>query len=360
MKFFGVDKHVACVNEFRWIANKFGHTYQDMCMSGHVLVLGMRLGIVREIDGDAWCNMYREKLWEVFADKYGKLIEKFDAVVCGYPPLFAWLYKNIDVPVIINIPIRYEHGVDGHAEGWAAWNEYLREGIDGGKIYMVANNEYDKRYAEAFLCRPVRYIPAVCEYTGMTYNPLFPYSLYYAGSNTKIDGDLIRRKTDTLSAGHSYQRVAEYRSATWFPYNVSIMSTYEQYAAGMPMNFPTRRYAVALHREGMCYDQYCYNEQNHEEPRSLVEGVFPHGHDPNNYKDDAAFDYWIQHADAYNGRLDGITLFDSLDELNNLLNAPRHAVMQQSLTIRNNHDKIRAQAIAGWSKLFDEIRSNHA
>lgn len=355
MRFFGIDKHVGCVNEHRWIANKFGHTYQDMCMSSHVYYMGMRLGTVTELDGDAWCNMYQERIWDTFADKYGKLIEKFDAVICGYPPLFAWLYKNIDVPVIVNIPIRYEHGVDGNAERWQAWNEYLREGVDAGKVFLVANNLYDKKYAEAFLCREVQYIPALCEYTGATYNPLFPFGLYYSGSEAKIDGELIRRKHDVLGAGHAWQRVAEYRSITWLPYNVSIMSIYEQYAAGVPLNFPTKRFAIELHHDKAAFDQYCWPEQHGEEPRSLVDGVFPHGHDPNNYRDDAALDHWLQYADMYNGRLDGATFFDNLEQLNALLLVPRHAVMQQSLTIRQNYDKVKYQALDGWAKLFDRV-----
>ena len=343
----------------RWVANKFGHTYHDMLLSAHALYMGMRLGKVDMLDainGDAWCNMYQERLWEQFATKYGKLMEKFDAVVCGYPPLFAWLYKDIDVPVIVNIPIRYEHGVDGNAERWQAWNEYLREGVDAGKIFLIANNLYDKVYAESFIGRPVRYIPVMAEYTGATYNPLFPHSIYYSIGDTKISGPLIIKKTDALPAGHSWQRVAEFRSVTWLPYNVSIMSTYEQYAAGIPMNFPTKRLAIEMHKQGHAYTQNSWAEQYSTESRSLVEPAAPHAHDPNNYKSDEALEYWLQYADAYNGRLDGITLFDSVEELNSLLMAPTHALNNQSTTIRGHHDETKAHSIREWAKLFDEVK----
>ena len=118
MKFLAIDKHVAVIPDVRHTLNKLGHTVNHICLSGHCDLVGIYRSSIDELNGDNWCNVLTQKKCDEFWDKYKSVLDKYDGFICGYPPSFSMLYAKSNKPIIIYIPIRYEHGFDNNKEGF--------------------------------------------------------------------------------------------------------------------------------------------------------------------------------------------------------------------------------------------------
>jgi len=233
MKFFNIDFHISVVADLQQIFRKLGHEFDDWCLSGHNWVLNKTKAHVPLLNG--WEKMIEKQLWNEFADTYPEL-EQYDAFVCTYPPAFAMLYQNFNKPVIIQIPIRYEYPYTFNQANWEYFNEFLRNGIDKKKVIPVCNSLFEKEYFDSYVGRPAKYIPNLCEYTGMQYSPDAPPVIYGHNNHglqfpTRSDLGVFR-----------WQDLAKRRSIIHFPYQTSTMSIFEQYTANIPLIFPSQKY----------------------------------------------------------------------------------------------------------------------
>lgn len=358
MNFLNIDQHIAVCADIKNIVNKMGHTFYDVSLSGHANIIGKIQEYVPMLSGDEWGVTIRERKWEEFHNKYGKMFDPFDCFVCTYPPIFSMLYKHFHQPIIIQIPIRYEYGAEGRPDLWEEFNDFLREGIDSKRIFLVANSVFDQKYTEAFLDRPVRYIPSLCEYTGMTYNPINSQFLYYASFKVEDKSGRMIKKHDALKAGHHWQMVADFRGCIHFPYNVSTMSCFEQYTACIPMLFPSKRYLLELYESGyQVLDQVSWNVQARLAPGSAIECNALY--DPNRFDDIESVKWWLQYADYYQPIFDHAVYFDSLKELQDKLSLPMDGLMGISESMRLHNVCRKEMILKSWAELINEIKSAH-
>jgi hypothetical protein len=360
MDIFAIDQHISVVADLKKIFGDFGHHVSDVCMSGHAAVMGRSRQSMPMLDGDGWCGFDERKDWIKFYNTYGRQLEKFDAFLACYPPIFAMLYRCTGKPVIIDIPIRYEYGVNNSAERWERWNDFLREGVDAGRVYLVANSEYDKRYTEAFLGKScVTHIPNLCEYTGAQYKPTDERVLYYSTVPIKDLGPLYARKHDTLAFGHSWQDVASFRCIVHFPYQVSTMSIFEQYTSNIPLLFPTKRFLLELYQSGYpVLEQVSWNATYKQDPGSKIApiGDYP---DPNDYADLESIAYWLQFADFYNAEwMQNLIYFDSFDDLNRRVVETDFQLVSDNMKLENAFRK--DMVYAKWNKILMEVEGKCA
>jgi len=233
MKFFNIDFHISVVADLQHIFTNLGHQFDDWCLSGHHWVLNKKKMDIPLLNG--WEKIIDKQLWNDFADTYPEL-EKYDAFVCTYPPVFAMLYNNFNKPIIIHIPIRYEHPFTQNRKNWEIWNQWLRDNMDSGKVIVACNSKFEKFYFESYVGREAYYIPNLCEYTNMHYCPEKQPMVYH---NNSLGMHFDNRRT---VGTYKWNDLAKRRSLIHYPYQVSTMSIFEQYTANIPLIFPSKEF----------------------------------------------------------------------------------------------------------------------
>lgn len=356
MNFLSIDQHIAVCADIRYIFNQMGHTVREVSLSGHAPVINRPQGVVSMLMGDDWCSTINGRKFEEFYLRNQRDLDKYDGFIVCYPPIFSMLYKYSNKPIIVQIPIRYECGADNNRELWIEFNEYLRGGVDRGQIFLCANNLYDKKYAEGFIHRPVEYIPSYCKYTGMSYNPVYEQYLYFSSFKLSDPSGRMIKKHDALKAGHAWQTVADYRGCIHYPYNISTMSTFEQYAAGIPLFFPSKRYLLEMFLAGVPVLHQISWQQSIQNgvPKTLIDCPFEF--DPNNFRDYNCVAHWLDYADFYGDELRHIRKFDSIEERDEILGYSREKLLDLSMAIMYHNEVRRESIYRKWAEVLRKVR----
>lgn len=360
MNFLSIDQHISVIADIRYIFNQLGHTVREISLSGHAPLIGRQLTNVPMLSGDGWCTTLQERKFKEFYDTYKDMFSQFDGFICCYPPIFSMLYKYFKKPIIVQIPIRYECGADCNPELWEEFNEYLRNGVDEGMIFLCANSRYDQKYASGFIDRDIEYIPSLCEYTGMSYNPVIDQIIYYSLFHVKDESGRMIKKHDAMQGGHAWQCVAEFKGIIHYPYNVSTMSTFEQYTANIPLFFPTKRYLLEMMlNEIPILHQLSWQQQSKTgKSYSLIKHNFEF--DPNNFQDFNCVKHWLNYADFYSNDpigLQCIRHFDNIEERQKVLSMSKDELIQISREMKQ-HNEMRKEAVySRWEGLLNEIKS---
>jgi hypothetical protein len=358
VKFLSIDQHIAVSADIRNIFNYFGHTVHELSLSAHAGLLGRPVSNLQMLSGDAWCSTIHNRKFDEFYDLYKDRFHDYDGFICCYPPIFSMLYKKFNKPIIIQIPVRYECGADCNGDLWEEFNQYLRDGVDNGMIFLCANNRYDQKYAQELIEREIKWVPSLCEYTGMRYNPVNSQFLYYASFRIKDDSGRMIKKHDAMPGGHAWQNVGDYSGVFHYPYNVSTMSIAEQYMACIPLFFPTKRYLMKMWLENIrVLDQISWQQQRneHAHTHTIIKNRFEY--DPNNFRDFNCVSHWIDYADFYNNQLmKNINYFDSQDERNELLSMDRDKLIEISRKMRTENNIRRMVVYHVWTKILENIK----
>jgi hypothetical protein len=365
MRFFNIDQHISVIADLKKIFGDMGHTIDDICLSGHAPIMGRKQDSVPMLDGNNWCGFVQRKAWDEFFETYTEL-ETYDAFLCCYPPIFSYLYRRYTRPIIIDIPIRYEYPCQSSAEDWKDFNSYLQEGVDRKKIYLVANNIYDKLYTEAFIDRPVEWIPSLCEYTGAQYAPKrTEFLVYSAKPFDEFNGTMFKHKNSTLPFGHAWQTIADYSGVVHFPYNVSTMSTFEHYTANIPIFCPSLDFLIELYKKGKEYrvlEQTSWNSTFGRPAGSVIcmqDTLIAKMGDPNDFNNIEVIKNWMQHSDYYHlMSMPHIIYFDSFEDL---IYKALHTDLQ---TVSDNMKKFNAekkqQTYLKWNNLIKRVQNDRS
>jgi hypothetical protein len=353
MKFINIDQHIAVIEDMRHIFNGLGkgHKIAQFSLSGHAPIIGRENVNIPLLTGDKWIETVKSSRNE-FYEKYKNFFSQADGFICCYPPIFAMLYERWEKPIIVNIPIRYEYGAEGNSQLWDEFNTFLKR----DNVYLVANSLYDKKYTENFIDKEVEYIPSYCGYTGMTYNPVDSRFIYYSSLKVDDSSGRLVRKHDVLRAGHAWQRVAEFSGVVHIPYNISTMSIFEQYAANIPLYFPTKRFLLEMKLLGIpVLDQISFNIQAKLPPKSAITGS--NKYDPNQHDDVNVLNYWLDFADFYNkDEFPYIKYFDSEKELESFLNDEGQEERDRTSQLMQIANAVRRDRInKKWDALLTKI-----
>lgn len=319
MKFFNIDLHISIIADMSKIFTELGHEVTDWSLSDHTWVFNKKRADIPMLDNRRWSNMSPKNMSDEFYQTYKNELKEYDAFIVTYPPPFSLLYKHFDKPIIINNPIRYEWPFSFRKNDWEYFNDYLRDGVDSGKIILVANNMFDKLYMEDYIEREVEFIPSVCDYYNQYYNPeedLFLY--YYKGNLNELTHPKIKAKS-SLYKTHKHEDLMKYKGIIHIPYQVSYMSIFEQYTANIPLFVPTRKFLIELYRKGYgVLQEMSWNKCMNQPSKSFIsyKGKF----DPNNYNDLYSVYHWIQYSDFYDEEwMPYIQQFESFNHLEKLV-----------------------------------------
>lgn len=280
MKFFNIDCHISVIADIKNIFEDLGHTVESWCLSGHRWVFNLPECKSPVINSSNWKNL-DEKMAEGFYTTHKNELDKYDAFICAYPPCFLKLFEKFNKPIIVIAATRYDHPYTNDPSRLS----WLEDSLENNKnIIKVANNEFDQKYCENFLGNKWEWIPSLCDYTGAKYNPTLDQSVLFSKFDIKRDKTIIHQNE---LGRYTWEHLYSYTSIVHLPYNVSTMSIFEQYQAGVPLNFPSLDFALGLINSGV---------------QLFSEIVFP-----NNLLDRQASNFlnkdWLKYSDFYNGTI---------------------------------------------------------
>lgn len=322
MKFFNIDLHISIIADMKNIFKHLGHEVIDKSLSDHTWVFNREKDSIPMLDNDRWRTLSPNQMSDEFYAEYKNTLSDYDGFIVTYPPTFSLLYKNFDQPVIINNPIRYEWPYSFHKQYWEQFNNYLRDRYDNGKLLLVANNLYDKKYMELFIQRPVSFIPSICTYydDGEYLGDKDEFIYYSRNRITEFTTNKIVYKNDVFST-HTHGDLRHYKGIIHIPYQISYMSIFEQYSYNIPLFVPTKRLLLQIYKNRTynVLKETSWNNYFSQISQSVIE--CNHEFDPNDYLNYDAVEYWLDYADFYDLEwMPYITYFDSFSELEDIVN----------------------------------------
>lgn len=314
MRFFNIDLHISVIEDMRILFSILGHEIDDFSMSNHRWIFNKKEFKSSIVNSGNWRSINDEMINQ-FQIENSNLLQKYDGFISTYPPCFGKLYQNLDKPIIINCPIRYEEPFGCNKEKWIDLNNFL---MNSNNLHLLCNNKYDSKYCECFLGKEIPYISSFCEYAKTNYNPsnniLYCSNMKHVFKNKQI----INQKD---IGKYNWDDIGKFKAIVHIPYNASVMKIFENYQANIPMLFPSKSFLLKL-RMG---NQEVMNQLSFNEIWNLKsESIINHNSnvpDPNDYLSLTSFNYWINFSDFYDeSNMPFIEYFDSFEELENKLN----------------------------------------
>lgn len=238
MKFFNIDLHISVIEDIKFIFKELGHEVTSWNLSSHNWVFGRNPTSVDIVNQNTW-KYIDQNMCDSFYERYKNDLSEYDGFIACYPTAFALLYEKFDKPIYIVVATRYEHPFSSDENRWSWFDGKLKDMIDNGKVIPIANNRYDKMYCEYFLDREFKHIPNICSYTESKYNPQFDPIV---SGRIKING--LKHISDL--GRFNWNDLYGHRAIVHIPYNVSIMSIFEQYTAGVPLLFPSPELCMSI------------------------------------------------------------------------------------------------------------------
>ena len=293
MKFFNLDCHISVISDIKNIFESLGHEVDHWSLSGHRWVFDFEKCQSPIINESNWTNLNQEMV-DRFYEHHKKDLDGYDAFICAYPPCFLKLFEKFNKPIIVIAATRYDHPFTNDKTRL----DWLEDSLKNNKyLILITNNEFDKKYCEHFLGNEWQWIPSLCDYTGAEYNPIKKQYILFSKFDIQRDPNVIHQNQ---LGKYTWEDLYSYNGIIHLPYNVSTMSIFEQYQAGVPLNFPSLDFAIEL--------------VNSQVP-IFSEITFPNNQQ-NRQKDIFLTKEWLQYSDFYNGTIK-CNYFDSSFNLTN-------------------------------------------
>jgi hypothetical protein len=244
-KFFNLDLHQSVIEDVKDVFHRlYGDTVEitNWSISAHNWVFGKPERHVQIINQQTWVR-FNESMIRQFQDYYENELKQYDGFIVSHTPVFAMLYEKYEKPVIIVNSCRYDQPFcwTKDMNMLNAFHKCLARLSQKGLLYFISNNAADQAYLKQRSGFDSIHIPSLCLYTNATYNPKRSEFILFTGNRTHIFPShplLVPRPKD----GYSWKELYEYRGMIHSPYDMSTMSIFEQFWAGVPQFFPTRRF----------------------------------------------------------------------------------------------------------------------
>ena len=182
-------------------------------------------------------------------------LQSVDAFVCFHPASMCELFMPFNRTIIVIASTRYELG-RFRAHRWTRWNDNLAEIAKIPTNVVAGNNRYDVEYIKYFTGIEPRLIPSFCGYLPYKYAPsrpaflLAPRRLVWDRfertfvSAFKTRCDIVNCTAELIPVREKYRRykysdLAAHAGIVYIPYQVSLMSLFEQYRMNIPLFFPS-------------------------------------------------------------------------------------------------------------------------
>lgn len=355
MKLFYLSAHVSVVRDYEKILTELGHTVEGHNLTGHNWTRG------REKEGDfggfnldrVWA--YSENDGEKFYNEFKDKLAGYDAFITCYPPCFARLFTRWGKPIIQVQCVRYDFMLTDNLERWDDYQAWFLKAWKSGQLKLVANNEYDVRYCNAFTDTVPTFIPSLCDYTGVTYAPTLDTALLSDTRVPKLDEAMLKavpslRHVRREYGRYKYEQIVQHKAIVHVPYNASVMTFFEHYAMGIPIFVPTPDFLLKLKAEygalqEIVYNQHIVQSGSLRPPRGMP--------DPNAHQNYSLLKWWTQYYDHY--MTPHINRFDSFEDLNWLISLSQKTLEDLSFQMKIVTAQKRSDVYQKWSKLMEGL-----
>ena len=250
-KIFNLDLHISVIQDVKHIFHHlFGPAVEitNWSISGHNWVFNAPTPDVEIINQGTWHGI-DPAIIAAFQARYDSFLCGFDAFIVTHTPVFAAIFEKYDKPVLLVNSCRYEqpYGWKADLDGWEWLNDVLKRMSAKRQLVNVSNNKADHDYLWLGTGIKSVHIPSLCLYTGATYKPTKPAFVCHGDRSFFPPHPLLEAKP---SMGYSWSELYSYKGIVHIPYEMSTMSLFEQYSAGIPLWLPSRAFYEVCIREG--------------------------------------------------------------------------------------------------------------
>jgi hypothetical protein len=340
LKIFNLDLHASVIEDVKNIANTLYGSSVDITnwsISGHNHYFGKPTADVKVVTPNTWKNIDMEMIQQ-FQDEYDDMLKGYDAFIVTFSPVFAMLFEKYNKPIIIVNACRYDQPFcfNKNMAMLKLLNMSLKRMQQSGQAIIVSNNMGDQQYLKKGADVDSILIPSLCLYTNTKYSNATKNEVIVFDNGvfdeikSKDSGDVIVKRPGK----YEFKDLTEYKGIIHMPYDVSSMSLFEQYFAGIPLFFPEREFYKKCVKEGKVgfiaeygsWDRILSNEE---------------------------LDKWLQNADYYEFKY--INYYNSFEDCVNKVNAFVDSEKDERLRWIEG---VKEKAFSDWKNIFDPLIAN--
>ncbi|CAF1490708.1 unnamed protein product, partial [Rotaria sordida] len=343
----------------------------DKSLSGHCSLTKTCATNLKVINGENGLSAnlsVQKQFYEVYKNDYE--MNQVDIFMCFYPPSMCEMFMPFNRTIIIIAPIRYELGRFSD-EDWNKWNQNLKLIASNPRNLVAANNLYDAEYIRYFTGINTIVLPSLCLYTKTSYNRSNRKPYLIAPIHSRCFGSIfmsmlsesskrlkipiyVAHLRDYYKIDYEYYEIAQHPAIIYIPYQVSIMSLFEQYRMNIPLFFPTLDLLTEWHFIYRVVSERTWhgtfgNFTNHSTINGVLNKNIP---DPNNEFDLSAIKYWLNFSDFYQWPY--INYFNSTDQLISKLKTTNLDQISQLMKIYNAN--LKKRLFKKWKNILYNIK----
>lgn len=360
------------IHDLKHLLSPKGVLFIDRTLSAHCKLTNTchkSLRVLNARNAAKITDEIKRRFYEAYRDTCE--INQVDAFVCFHPSAMCELYMKFNRSLIVIATTRYEIERNSAIE-WNNWNENLKIIASDPKNVIAANNLYDAEYIRYFTGINATVLPNFCGYTNTIYQPVRQSFLIAPIHSKKFEKLFLQDIRNGLSQhrfqhlritplrvlypNYKYSDVASHSGIIHIPYQVSIMSLFEQYRMNIPLFFPSQELLSMWHNEHMVISERTidFSINGHRPNRSQISGVLDDIPDPNNEFDVQGIRYWLKFSDFY--QWPHIVYFDSVDDLlEKLLKTDLQKVSENMATYNK---QVRFKLEFEWENILNRIRQH--
>ncbi len=302
LKLFNLDLHISVIED---VKNIFYQLYGDSIeitnwsISGHNWVFGKTSREVKFINQGSWHKICPQMV-EDFVECYRDFLSTFDGFIVTHTPVFALLYESFNKPILMVNSCRYDQPYCWffNQDNWTWLSSSLRRLWTNGLLIPISNNKADQRYLELGASIKSQWIPSLCLYTNTQWLPTRAEFVCFGDRSLFPPSELL---VERPREGYSWKDLYSYKGIVHIPYEMSTMSQFEQYSAGVPLFFPSKDY----YRKSILDKRYPFGSIYFRgiAPALLAEAV-------------RSLDFWLDRADFYdNENFKYVHFYESPEDL---------------------------------------------
>lgn len=327
MKAFCMSVHISVIQDLKTAYPDL--EVVDWCMSGGAWVMNRYTDIPKIINHATWKQITPDLIAK-FQAEYDSFLRQFDLFVVAHPSVFAMIFEKYEKPILMMNTTRYDMPFCFTRDlvGLARYRACLQRLSAAGRLHIVSNNQADREYLKRGTGLDSPVIPSLCLYTNVQYAPTHPQFVVYHGEFP--EHPLLAKRPK----GHAWGEITAYRGLVSLPYEISLMSLFEYFTAGMPLFLPSKTYL--------------------KEAKTLV-SMFWYWDDraPPELQEFQDMSWWIERADFYSTLQSPNTYyFDSFEHLIQLLESFQYVDDRTDREARKQH------ILLEWKRVFQRIQSD--
>ncbi|CAF1444876.1 unnamed protein product, partial [Rotaria sordida] len=358
------------INDIKHQLSSFNVQFIDKSLSGHchlTKTCAKDLKILNSKNGMNPSLEDQKRFYEVYKNDFE--MNHVNAFICFHPASMCEVFMPFNRTLIVIASTRYELGRFSKEE-WRNWNKNLQIIASNSRNVIAGNNLYDAEYIRYFTGVKAIVLPSLCAYTNASYKqvigkPFIIASIHEKNFHSKFMSMLtdsfkhlkiavaVAHLRDVYKSHYKYSQLAEHPGIIYVPYQVSVMSLFEQYRMNIPLFFPSLDLLTEWHHTyGVVNERTWDSVSGKKKNASIVSGVLdPNIPDPNNEFDLHAIRYWLKFSDFY--QWPHIIYFNSTDEL--VIKLTTTNLTQVSLNMKVYNANLKQYLFEQWRQILQRI-----